>query len=301
MLSPRTYGPRAGDVAADAAPAAAASRRTRARSAAAAGRAGTTTSRTLIGAPAFAPTRTTIDGGGTRSSGRRPELGERRLPAGAPRVGERLRREDDAVTEDRQEEMLDVDGRDVRAIVEQRPRRGPPARARGCRGRRPRPPPRASRASRARARRSSARAADRDRRRAPRPATQLDLVDGDDRRGASASGWCSRWSSMISSSSSSDGIAERRLQEEAVELRLGQRERALVLDRVLRREEQERARQRPGQPVGRHLLLGHRLEQRGLRLRHRAVDLVDEHDVREDRPRLELELADLLVVDREAR
>jgi hypothetical protein len=31
-------------------------------------------------------------------------------------------------------------------------------------------------------------------------------------------------------------------------------------------------------------MLRHRLEQRRLRLRHRAVDLVDEHDVREDRP-----------------
>jgi hypothetical protein len=30
--------------------------------------------------------------------------------------------------------------------------------------------------------------------------------------------------------------------------------------------------------------LGHRLEQRGLRLRRRAVDLVGEEDVREDRP-----------------
>ncbi len=35
-------------------------------------------------------------------------------------------------------------------------------------------------------------------------------------------------------------VAERRAQEEAVELRLGQRERALVLDRVLGRDEQER-------------------------------------------------------------
>ena len=35
-------------------------------------------------------------------------------------------------------------------------------------------------------------------------------------------------------------VAERRLQEEAVELRLGEREGALVLDRVLGRDEQER-------------------------------------------------------------
>ena len=52
-------------------------------------------------------------------------------------------------------------------------------------------------------------------------------------------------------------------------------------------------------PVDGDLLLGHRLEQCGLRLRRRAVDLVDEDDVREDRPRTELEVPRLLVEDRE--
>ena len=96
------------------------------------------------------------------------------------------------------------------------------------------------------------------------------------------------------------GIAERRLDEEAVELRLGQRERSLVLDRVLRRQHEERVVEPAGLAVDRHLLLGHRLEERGLRLRHRAVDLVDEDDVREDGPGAELEVALLLVEDREA-
>ena len=95
------------------------------------------------------------------------------------------------------------------------------------------------------------------------------------------------------------GVAERGLQEEAVELRLGQRERAFVLDRVLGREQEEGRRELARDAVDRHLPLGHRLEQRRLRLRHRAVDLVDEHDVREDRPGPELEVARLLVVDRE--
>ena len=49
-----------------------------------------------------------------------------------------------------------------------------------------------------------------------------------------------------------------------------------------------------------HLALGHRLEQRGLRLRRRAVDLVDEDDVGEDRPGPELEAARLLVEHRES-
>ena len=48
-----------------------------------------------------------------------------------------------------------------------------------------------------------------------------------------------------------------------------------------------------------HLVLGHRLEQGGLGLRHRAVDLVDEQDVGEDRPGPELELAHPLIEHRE--
>ena len=40
-------------------------------------------------------------------------------------------------------------------------------------------------------------------------------------------------------------------------------------------------------PLDRDAVLLHRLEQRRLRLRRRAVDFVGEHDVREDRPRRE--------------
>ena len=43
-------------------------------------------------------------------------------------------------------------------------------------------------------------------------------------------------------------IPQRRLEEEAVELRLGERERPLVLDRVLGREEQERPGRRRVRP-----------------------------------------------------
>ena len=110
-----------------------------------------------------------------------------------------------------------------------------------------------------------------------------------------------RWSPITCSSSSARRVAERRPEEEPVELGLGERERALVLDRVLRREQEERSRHGPRRPVHRDLPLRHRLEQRRLGLRHRAVDLVDEDDVREDRPRAELEVADPLVVDREPR
>ena len=95
-------------------------------------------------------------------------------------------------------------------------------------------------------------------------------------------------------------VAERRPQEEAVELRLREREGALVLERVLGREHEERLGQAARHAVDGDLPLRHRLEQRRLRLRHRAVDLVDEHDVREHRPRPELELARALVVDAES-
>ena len=96
-------------------------------------------------------------------------------------------------------------------------------------------------------------------------------------------------------------VADAEPQQEPVELRLGQRIRALVLDRVLRREHDERPLERAGRlALDRDLPLLHRLEQRGLRLRRRAVDLVGEQEVREDRPRPELELARALVEDRRA-
>jgi hypothetical protein len=49
-------------------------------------------------------------------------------------------------------------------------------------------------------------------------------------------------------------------------------------------------------PVDGDLALLHRLQQRRLRLGRSAVDLVADHDLGEDRPRFELELALLLVV-----
>ena len=104
----------------------------------------------------------------------------------------------------------------------------------------------------------------------------------------------------ISHSASARRVAEPGAQQEPVELCLGQRVRALVLDRVLRREDEERPLERPRHPVRRHLPLLHRLEQRGLGLRRRAVDLVGEQQVREDRARPELEVAVALVPDRRA-
>ena len=72
------------------------------------------------------------------------------------------------------------------------------------------------------------------------------------------------------------------LEEEAVELGLRQLEDVSVLIRVLRRDDEERVGQAVGLALDRHLPLLHRLEERGLRPRRRAVDLVREQHVGED-------------------
>ena len=74
------------------------------------------------------------------------------------------------------------------------------------------------------------------------------------------------------------------VEQEAIELRFGQRIGAFELDRVLRGQHEERPLELIGPARGGDVILLHRLEQRGLRLRRRAVDLVGEDDLREDRP-----------------
>ena len=96
-------------------------------------------------------------------------------------------------------------------------------------------------------------------------------------------------------------VADADPKQEAVELRLGERVGALVLDRVLGREDDERRLEQVRDAFDRHLPLLHRLEQRRLCLRRRAVDLVGEEQIGEDRARAELELALPLVEDRRAR
>src|SRR6476620_7906270 len=83
-------------------------------------------------------------------------------------------------------------------------------------------------------------------------------------------------------------VAEHGLEEEAVELGLGEGKNALVVERVLRGENEERARKGTRLTVDRDLPLCHRFEKRALSSRHGTVDLVDEKDVRERGARLEL-------------
>ena len=82
--------------------------------------------------------------------------------------------------------------------------------------------------------------------------------------------------------------SRHRAHQEPVELRSGKRVRALVLDRVLGRDHEERT----GAERARHgdLALLHRLEQRRLGLRRGAVDLVGQQQIGEHRSRPEHEV-----------
>ena len=93
------------------------------------------------------------------------------------------------------------------------------------------------------------------------------------------------------------GVPDGEAHHEPVELCLWQRIGALVLDGVLRGDDHERRSQLVRLRVDGDLSLLHTFEERGLRLRAGAVDLVPENDVREDRARPELEVAALLIED----
>ena len=87
------------------------------------------------------------------------------------------------------------------------------------------------------------------------------------------------------------GIIDVRVEHEAVELGLGQRVGALVLDRVLRGQHEERLRELMPLAAGGDLVLLHRLQQGRLGFRRRAVDLVGQDHVAEDRAFEKPELA----------
>ena len=88
-------------------------------------------------------------------------------------------------------------------------------------------------------------------------------------------------------------IADLDLHQEAVELRFRQRIRAVMLGRILCRENHERTGKRIGGVFDRHLIFVHRFQQRALGFRRGAIDFVGKNDVGEDRAGLELEVVEL--------
>ena len=89
-------------------------------------------------------------------------------------------------------------------------------------------------------------------------------------------------------------VVDDHVEHEPVELGLGERIGPLHLDRVLRGQDEERLLQRIAHAGRRHLVLLHRFQERGLGLGRRAVDLVGEDHVGEDRPLDELHPAPAL-------
>ena len=96
-------------------------------------------------------------------------------------------------------------------------------------------------------------------------------------------------------------IAEVDAHQEAIDLGFRQREGAGEFDRVLRRQHQEGWGEWVRGAVDRHLLLLHRFQQCRLGLGRRAVDLIGEEDLCEDRALAELELLGRRAVDVHAR
>ena len=80
------------------------------------------------------------------------------------------------------------------------------------------------------------------------------------------------------------GIADVDLQQKSVQLRLRQRVGALLLERVLRRQNMERRRQIMPHAGHRHMVFLHRLKERGLGAGARPVDFVRHQELGENRP-----------------
>src|SRR5579875_1877466 len=92
------------------------------------------------------------------------------------------------------------------------------------------------------------------------------------------------------------GIAQAQAHQKAIKLRLRQWKRAFQFHRVLGRNDYERARQWHRLALHADLSLLHSLQQRGLCARCGAVDLVRQHNLREQRTGSKFKLSELLIV-----
>ena len=95
-------------------------------------------------------------------------------------------------------------------------------------------------------------------------------------------------------------VADAQPHQKTVELRFRQRIGAVMFHRVLRGDHHERLRQRVRLAVDADLAFVHGFEQRRLRLRRGAIDLVGQQEIGEDRSRLELEGFRMGVIDGDA-
>ena len=96
-------------------------------------------------------------------------------------------------------------------------------------------------------------------------------------------------------------VADAQPHQESVELRFRQRVGAVMFHGVLRGDHHERLRQRMRLPVDADLAFVHGFEQRRLRFRRGAVDLVGQQEITEDRSRLKLKGFRVGVVDGDAK
>lgn len=92
------------------------------------------------------------------------------------------------------------------------------------------------------------------------------------------------------------GVPELEADEETVQLGLGKRKGPFEFDRVLRRDDEERAREHGGDSLNGELVLFHGFEERRLGAWGGAVDLIGEHDLGDEWAFAKYELAQLLVV-----
>jgi len=95
-------------------------------------------------------------------------------------------------------------------------------------------------------------------------------------------------------------VAHLDAHQEAVELRFGERVSAVMLDGILRGDDQEGLRERKRTSVNGDLRFVHGFEKSGLRARRGAIDFVGEHHIGENGAGAKLKFAGLRIVDTDA-
>ena len=95
-------------------------------------------------------------------------------------------------------------------------------------------------------------------------------------------------------------IVDDHVEHEAIELRLGQRVRAFLLDGILCRQHKQRTRQRIPHTADGHLILLHGFQEGTLDFRRGSVNLISQDDISENRPLFDRKSAILGAIDQSA-